>query len=113
MTASAVREQVSALLCDKIVIGHSLWIHFSVDIFHVIFLLLTLIRTSTPKLLGITHPAINTRDVALFLPFQRSISSPTVAPLKSLVSHLMRRKIGRSYENPVSRFLSPYSSIIS
>lgn len=53
------------------------------------------------KLLGITHPALDTRDVALYLPFHRSVSSSTVTPLKSLVSHLMRRKIGRSYEHPV------------
>ncbi|EJD04298.1 uncharacterized protein FOMMEDRAFT_28031 [Fomitiporia mediterranea MF3/22] len=76
-----VRQEVSALLRDKTIVGHSLWMHFS--------------------LLGITHPAIHTRDVALYLPFHRSIRSSTVTPLKSLVSHLMRRKIGRSHEHPL------------
>ncbi|KAL5495586.1 hypothetical protein ACEPAI_1049 [Sanghuangporus weigelae] len=81
MHPSAVKEQVSALFQGKIIIGHSLWMHFS--------------------LLGLTHPALDTRDVALYLPFHRSVSSSTVTPLKSLVSHLMRRKIGRSYEHPL------------
>ncbi|KAH8120573.1 hypothetical protein DFH11DRAFT_74416 [Phellopilus nigrolimitatus] len=78
---AAVREQVSAIVRGKIVVGHSMWIHFS--------------------LLGMCHPAIDTRDVALFLPFHRTLSSSSVKPLKTLVSHLMRRKIGQGYEHPL------------
>lgn len=81
MDAEAVRHQVSVLVSNKIIVGHSLWIHLS--------------------LLGLTHPAIDTRDVALYLPFHRSIRTFSVTPLRMMVSHFMRRRIGRTYEHPV------------
>ena len=57
-----------------------------------------------PKFLGLSHPAIDTRDVASFVPFRRSLGykpSQTV-PLKILVNKFMDRDIGHGYEHPVS-----------
>ena len=57
--------------------------------------------TSMIQLLSIRHSAIDTRDVALFLPFHRTLRAFNTIPLKTLVWHLMRRRIGLRYENPV------------
>ena len=64
---------------------------------------------NTLKFLGISHPAIDTRDVASFVPFRTSLgykSSQTV-PLKILVNKFMGREIGYGYEHPVSTLSSP------
>jgi len=76
-----VRASVETRLRDKVLIGHSLW----EDLF----------------LLGLVHSALQTRDVALFLPFHRTMKCLSVAPLKHLMTLLMRRKIGFGYENLV------------
>ncbi|KLO20515.1 hypothetical protein SCHPADRAFT_912094 [Schizopora paradoxa] len=76
-----VRAGVEALVRDKVMIGHSLWEDLA--------------------LLGLVHSTLRTRDVALFLPFHRTMKCFTVTPLRHLVTHLMRRKIGFGSENPI------------
>ncbi|KZT06366.1 uncharacterized protein LAESUDRAFT_737079 [Laetiporus sulphureus 93-53] len=78
-----VQRQVAALIKDKVIIGYSLWQFLSV--------------------LGLAHPAIDTRDVALFMPFRRSLGSkPSVTlPLVTLINRLMGRHIGLHGEFPV------------
>lgn len=53
------------------------------------------------QLVGLCHPAIDTRDVALFLPFHRNCLEYEVAPLKHLVGLLMRRRIEFRHEDSV------------
>ncbi|THH32323.1 hypothetical protein EUX98_g1852 [Antrodiella citrinella] len=71
-----VQLQVAMLLRDKIIVGHALWQFLSV--------------------MGLSHPAIDTRDTALFLPFRKSLKSKSSAliPLATLMHRLMNRQIG-------------------
>ncbi|TDL28805.1 hypothetical protein BD410DRAFT_781349 [Rickenella mellea] len=76
-----VQKKVATVFRGRILVGHSLWQHLS--------------------LIGIRHPALDTRDLSLFLPFRRSLCGYSVVPLRQLVYHLMRRKIGFGYEHPL------------
>ncbi|KAI0728598.1 hypothetical protein C8Q72DRAFT_364994 [Fomitopsis betulina] len=78
-----VQRQVAMLLRDKIIIGYALWQFFSV--------------------MGLSHPAIDTRDVALFMPFRRSLRSRphVMIPLMTLVNRLMGRHIGLHGDDPI------------
>ena len=51
-----------------------------------------------------SHPAIDTRDVASFVPFRTSLGykKSQKVPLKTLVNKFMGRDIGHGYEHPVS-----------
>jgi RNA exonuclease 4 len=52
--------------------------------------------------MGISHPTINTRDVAAFVPFRRGLGcGSTIPPLHVLVHRLMGRSMGLGYEHPV------------
>lgn len=52
--------------------------------------------------MGISHPTINTRDVAGFVPFRRGLGcGSTIPPLHVLVHRLMGRSMGLGYEHPV------------
>lgn len=57
-----------------------------------------------PQVMGISHPAIDTRDTSLFLPFRRSLryKANVMIPLVTLVNQLMARNIGLHGEHPVS-----------
>ncbi|KAF7794705.1 hypothetical protein EIP86_005843 [Pleurotus ostreatoroseus] len=52
--------------------------------------------------MGLSHPAIDTRDVALFLPFRRSlrVRANQQVPLVTLVNQLMGRNYGMHGEYP-------------
>ena len=54
--------------------------------------------------MGLSHPAINTRDTALFMSFRRTLGHKptTMIPLETLVKHFMGRDIGQSGDIPVS-----------
>ncbi|KAH8100513.1 hypothetical protein BXZ70DRAFT_907203 [Cristinia sonorae] len=72
----SVQLQVAMHLRDKIVVGHALWNFLSV--------------------MGLSHPAIDTRDAALFLPFRKSLKYKphVIIPLATLMQLLMNRQIG-------------------
>ncbi|KAG8892419.1 hypothetical protein FRC00_012105 [Tulasnella sp. 408] len=73
-----VQLDVAVWIRDKIVVGHRLWLNFQV--------------------LGISHPAVDTRDVGLYFPFRDALSTPNdVIGLPTLVWHLMTRKIRKDY----------------
>jgi len=82
-TLEEVRAKVASLLHDKILVGYALWEFLSV--------------------LGLSHPAINTRDTALFLPFRRSLgyNPHHMAPLAILINTFMHRDIGLHGDIPV------------
>ena len=56
--------------------------------------------------MGLSHPAIDTRDTALFLPFRRTlrVRANVMLPLRTLVNALMGREFGLHGENPVCSF---------
>ncbi|CAL1696445.1 unnamed protein product [Somion occarium] len=71
-----VQRYVAGLLKGKILVGYALWNFLSV--------------------LGLSHPAIDTRDTALFMPFRKSLKyKPNImVPLVTLVRQLMGHHIG-------------------
>ncbi|KAH7104316.1 hypothetical protein BKA62DRAFT_827873 [Auriculariales sp. MPI-PUGE-AT-0066] len=78
---SQVQREVSAILANKIVVGHKLWLCLSV--------------------LGIAHPALSTRDVALYLPFRNTLRQPNhLFELAELLQGLMLRSLS-PIEEPI------------
>ncbi|KAI0336079.1 hypothetical protein GY45DRAFT_1316131 [Cubamyces sp. BRFM 1775] len=77
-----VQRQVASIIRDKILVGYALWDFLSV--------------------MGLSHPAINTRDTALFMSFRRTLGHKptTMIPLETLVKHFMGRDIGQSGDIP-------------
>ncbi|KAJ3491027.1 hypothetical protein NLI96_g966 [Meripilus lineatus] len=68
-----VQAQILNLIPGKILVGHSIWNDLSV--------------------LGVRHPAVATRDVALYQPFRNALKTPKqVVGLRTLMWHLMRRR---------------------
>jgi RNA exonuclease 4 len=65
------------------------------------------------KFLGLSHPAIDTRDIASFVPFRKSLGyKPSqMVPLRTLVNKFMGRDLGRGYEHPVS--ILPFDVIVT
>jgi len=71
---ATVQRAVADLLRGRIIIGHALWQDLSV--------------------LGLSHPAVSTRDVGLYLPFRNALRAPShVFDLPTLVSSFMQRRI--------------------
>ena len=57
--------------------------------------------------LGIPHPAVNTRDVALYQPFRNALRSPNqLVRLPTLTFHLMGRRCQEGQQNPVRFFIA-------
>ncbi|KAL7285712.1 hypothetical protein ACG7TL_000817 [Trametes sanguinea] len=78
-----VQRQVASIIKDKILVGYALWEFLSV--------------------MGLSHPAINTRDTALFMSFRRTLGHKpnTMVPLETLVKHFMGRDIGQNGDIPM------------
>ncbi len=53
--------------------------------------------------MNLAHPAINTRDTALFMSFRRTLNQKpnAIIPLQTLVKHFMGRDIGQNGDVPV------------
>ncbi|EJU01192.1 hypothetical protein DACRYDRAFT_53439, partial [Dacryopinax primogenitus] len=69
-----VQATIGEIVRDRFIIGYTLWWDFSI--------------------LGIRHPAKDTRDVGLYLPFRAALGQPNnVLGLPTLVWHFMRRRI--------------------
>ncbi|KAJ3811835.1 hypothetical protein F5876DRAFT_38760, partial [Lentinula aff. lateritia] len=73
------RNQVASLIQNKIIVGHSIWMFLSI--------------------MGISHPALETRDLALFRPFRRKLYSSKIVDLATLIHVYMGRKIGSGVED--------------
>ncbi|KAG2159775.1 uncharacterized protein EDB93DRAFT_1073818 [Suillus bovinus] len=81
-TFAQVQQHVADLIKGKVLVGHSLWNDLSV--------------------LGIPHPAVATRDVALYQPFRNALRSPNqVIGLQTLMWHLMCRRCQDGQLHPV------------
>ena len=64
-------------------------------------------RCVNPRLvLGLPHPAVATRDVALYRPFRNTLRSPNhVTGLQTLMWHFMNRQVQKDHVVPVSYIL--------
>ncbi|EKM83527.1 hypothetical protein AGABI1DRAFT_96512 [Agaricus bisporus var. burnettii JB137-S8] len=80
---NSVQQRVSELIKGKLLIGHSLWNDLSV--------------------LGIPHPAVDTRDTALYMPFRNGLKAQQIVGLPTLMWNLMAREIQQagSHLHPV------------
>ncbi|ESK98005.1 nucleotide-binding protein frt1 [Moniliophthora roreri MCA 2997] len=79
---NTVQQHVANIIKGHIIVGHSIWNDLSV--------------------LGIPHPAVDTRDVALYLPFRNALRSPNhVIGLQTLSWQLMCRRCQESEQNPL------------
>ncbi|KAJ8083916.1 hypothetical protein PM082_002683 [Marasmius tenuissimus] len=79
---NSVQQHVAGIIKGNILVGHSLWNDLSV--------------------LGIPHPAVDTRDVALYQPFRNALRSPNhVVGLQTLAWQLMCRRCQESEQNPL------------
>jgi len=68
------QRAVARWLEGRIIVGHQLW--------------------SDLQVLGLSHPTIDTRDIALFMPFRVALARPNdIIGLPTLVWNLMRRKV--------------------
>ncbi|KAF9650071.1 hypothetical protein BDM02DRAFT_3155049 [Thelephora ganbajun] len=76
-----VQSRVASVIASKIIVGHSLWNDFSV--------------------LGLPHPAVATRDVALYRPFRTTLRSNHVIGLQTLMWHLMNRQVQKEHVVPL------------
>ncbi|KAG9104939.1 biotin synthase [Ceratobasidium sp. 370] len=75
-----VQAEVTKLISNQIIVGYCLWTDLAV--------------------LGISHLAINTRDVALYIPFREAMGQRNQTPgLSTLVWKLMERRIQSGYIN--------------
>ena len=93
-----VQEAVRTQIAGKIIIGHCLWDSF--------------------ELLQLSHPACDTRDVATFAPFRRSLGFPLSGDvwscddcpsLKDVMRQVMRRHIRLGYDSTVCHASLPAS----
>jgi RNA exonuclease 4 len=94
------------MIKGKIIVGHSLWNDLSGTYLSTgpkSFRLTFLVIYVAFSVLGIPHPAVATRDVALYVPFRNALSSPNqIIGLQTLMWHLMSRRIQDQQQNPVS-----------
>jgi len=82
MAFNAVQQHVANIIKGKVLIAHSLWNDLSV--------------------LGIPHPAVATRDVALYQPFRNALRSPNqIVGLQTLMWHLMCRRCQDRQQDPL------------
>ncbi|KAJ7598343.1 hypothetical protein C8J56DRAFT_770482 [Mycena floridula] len=96
---SVVQEHVANLLKGNILVGHSLWNDLSGTCLVSFNLFLD---SFAPVVLGIAHPAVDTRDVGLYQPFRNALRSRRqVVSLQSLVWQLMRRRFQQRESNPL------------
>lgn len=59
-------------------------------------------RRFADLVLGVPHPAVNTRDVGLYQPFRNALRSPNqLVRLPTLTFHLMGRRCQEGQQNPV------------
>lgn len=56
--------------------------------------------------MGLTHPAIDTRDMALYRPLRKRLKSRFIVDLPTLMRWFLGKEIGGVYENSVSCCLS-------
>ncbi|KAF7347898.1 hypothetical protein MVEN_01547700 [Mycena venus] len=78
---NVLQQYVATLMRGKIVVGHGIWNDLSV--------------------LGIPHPAVGTRDVALYQPFRNALRSPhQIVGLQTLCWQLMRRRCQEGLIDP-------------
>ncbi|KAJ6621655.1 hypothetical protein B0H10DRAFT_967163 [Mycena sp. CBHHK59/15] len=78
---NVLQQFVATMVKGKIVVGHSIWNDLSV--------------------LGIPHPAVATRDVALYQPFRNALRSPhQIVGLQTLAWQLMRRRCQEGLIDP-------------
>ncbi|TFK77173.1 hypothetical protein BDN72DRAFT_30659 [Pluteus cervinus] len=82
LSFSEVQMKVGKMVKGKILVGYCIWNDLSV--------------------LGMSHPAVHTRDVGLYQPFRNALRSPnTIIRLPTLAWTLLNRRCSEGLLNPV------------
>ncbi|KAI4527421.1 nucleotide-binding protein FRT1 [Schizophyllum commune Tattone D] len=76
-----VYQTVCSILRNKVVVGHCLWQDFNV--------------------LGVAHPAKDTRDTALYLPFRTTLRTQQQVGLQTLNYRLLGLRCSEPYVDPL------------
>jgi len=76
-----IQREVANLIKGRVLVGHCIWNDLSV--------------------LGIPHPAVLTRDVALYQPFRVALNSQQIIGLQTLAWQFMRRNCQVNQINPL------------
>ncbi|KAJ3536204.1 hypothetical protein NMY22_g6138 [Coprinellus aureogranulatus] len=76
---SQVQDAVARSIHGNIIVGHRIWDFLSA--------------------VDLTHPAINTRDMALYRPLRKRLKSKCIVDLPTLMSWFLAKEIGGGYEN--------------
>jgi hypothetical protein len=109
LTFDDAQQRVALIIADKIIVGHSLWNDFSGA-----FLSTPPSPTICPAssssphcanprpVLGLPHPAVGTRDFALYRPFRKALRANNVIGLPTLMWHFMKREVQKEHVVPVS-----------
>ena len=114
LTFDQAQATVASYIANKVIVGHSLWNDFSGTLLHshlspspfTSYLTPGSISFSPPSVLGLPHPAVATRDVALYRPFRNTLRSPNhVIGLQTLMWHFMNRQVQKDHIVPVSYIL--------
>ncbi|KAF6766241.1 hypothetical protein DFP72DRAFT_11900 [Ephemerocybe angulata] len=78
-TFTQVQDAVARLIQNNILVGYRIWDFLSG--------------------IGLNHPAIDTRDMALYRPLRKRLKSRFLIELPTLVRWFIGKEIGRGYEN--------------
>ncbi|KAK0208089.1 hypothetical protein DFS33DRAFT_411026 [Desarmillaria ectypa] len=104
MPFNSVQQLVASIIKGHVLVGHSIWNDLSGTHLLVschINRLGILIPSPFHTVLGIPHPAVDTRDVALYQPFRNTLRSPNhLIGLQTLSWQLMRRRCQEGHLNP-------------
>lgn len=76
---SQVQDTVARSIRGNIIVGHRIWDFLSA--------------------MGLTHPAIDTRDMALYRPLRKRLKSRFIVDLPTLMRWFLGKEIGGVYEN--------------
>lgn len=118
---------MASRIANKVIVGHSLWNDFSGVLLPSHLSASPVISSLTPgsfslsparcvnphSVLGLPHPAVATRDAALYRPFRNTLRSPNhVIGLQTLMWHFMNRQVQKDHIVPVSYILPSNQSRI-
>ena len=88
-----MQQHVANLLRGKIIVGYALWNDLSGVFLSRVCNSATNVHGMSYAVLGVPHPAVATRDVALYQPFRNALQSTQMIGLQTLMWRLMRRRV--------------------
>ncbi|KAG2023866.1 MipD protein [Coprinopsis cinerea AmutBmut pab1-1] len=85
-TFESVQRATAKMIMNNVIVGHRLWEFLSV--------------------MGLSHPAIDTRDLALFRPLRKRLKSRCILDLRTLVRFFVGKDVGYGYEDSLENAIA-------